>query len=71
VNIIEARDEALKYLVNNTRGRQEVIAEELGIRRETLNRYACGSAVPVDINCCQRIIEWVRKDREKKKARQT
>lgn len=63
MDLIAARKEALEYLAANSVGRQGEIAEATGLRRETVNRYAGGHATPVDIDCIQRIINWMNRDR--------
>jgi predicted transcriptional regulator len=64
LSMIELRDDALRYLRDNSVGRQGEIAKAIGLRRETLNRYACGHAIPSDIECVQKIVSWVAKDRK-------
>lgn len=66
MNMIHARTEALEYLARHSVGRQGEIAKAVGLRRETLNRYAGGQAIPTDIACVQRLYDWMVKDRRLK-----
>lgn len=66
MDMLSARKEALTYLSANSVGRQGDIAKRVKLRRETLNRYACGQAVPSDIEVVQRIYNWMVSDRATK-----
>jgi hypothetical protein len=62
MDMIAARKEALKYLAEHSVGRQGEIANAVGLRRETLNRYAGGHAIPTDLETVQKIINWMVSD---------
>lgn len=66
MDMIAARTECLEYLAANAEGRQGEIAETIGLRRETVNRYVGGHAVPTDIECVQKIYDWMLTDRKKR-----
>lgn len=62
IDLLSIRDEIMDYLATHTRGRQEIIADLLGIRRESLYAYTTKRSGLVHVEDVQKLYDWMQQD---------